>query len=272
MFTAFVISLREGAEIAIILAVIMAYLRKLEQSGENKRVWFGVGAAVVLSILSGVVINALIGANNAEGFQVILEGSFKILAVILLTYMTIWMKRQSAVAASSLQVRVQKALDSGSVWALATLAFVSVIREGIETVLFIVSATEKASTLSIAGGVVLGFGLASVIGYVLYRGTYRLQLRTFFNAMSVLLMIMAAGLLAGGIHEFQEIGIIPEGIKHIWNTKAILSQASLVGGLMKAIFGYRESPNLVEVISYAAYLLGAFLLYFKPVSRRVEQD
>ena len=145
------------------------------------------------------------------------------------------------------------------------LAFISVLREGIETVLFIVGSAQEVSVLATIEGSILGFGVAAILGYILYRGAHRLPLKSFFNIMSVLLIVMAAGLLAGGIHEFQELHMIPVGIEQVWSTKGILDQTSTFGGLLKAIFGYSDSPNLIQVLVYWTYLGGAFYSYFKPI-------
>jgi len=104
----------------------------------------------------------------------------------------------------------------------------------------------------------------AALGYILYKGIHRIPLKSFFTAMSVLLIVMAAGLLAGGIHEFQELLMIPVGIEQVWSTKILLDQESIMGSLIKSIFGYSDSPNLVQVIAYWAYLIGAFYAYFKP--------
>jgi len=264
MFNVFIITLREGVEIAVVIAIIIAYLKQLGQMRETGKVWLGTAAAALVSLLAAIGIFYLLGTTEIEAFQAPLEGTLKIVAVIMLTWMTIWMKRQSGNIGGELKRQIQVALSHGSVWALASLAFISVLREGIETVLFIVGSAQGTSLLATVGGSVLGFGMAAILGYTLYRGTHHLPLKSFFNIMSVLLIVMAAGLLAGGVHEFQELHMIPVGIEQVWSTKGLLSQDSTIGGLLKAIFGYSDSPNLVQVLVYLAYLGGAFYSYFKP--------
>jgi len=264
MFNVFIITLREGVEIAVVLAIIFAYLKQLGQMKETGKVWIGTGAAALVSVLAAMGIFFILGTTEIEGFQAILEGSLKIVAVIMLTWMTIWMKRQGGNIGGDLKRKIQVALSHGSVWALASLAFISVLREGIETVLFIVGSAQKTSAVATVSGSILGFGVAAIFGYILYRGTHRLPLKSFFTGMSVLLIFMAGGLLAGGVHEFQELHMFPVGIEQIWSTKGLLDQNSNVGGLLKAIFGYTDSPNLVQAIAYCTYLAGAFYSYFKP--------
>lgn len=268
MFNVFIITLREGVEIAVVLAIIFAYLKQLGQMKAAEKVWLGTGAAALVSVLAAVGIFFVLGTTEVEGFQAILEGALKIVAVIMLTWMTIWMKRQGGNIGGELKRQIQVALSHGSVWTLASLAFISVIREGIETVLFIVGSAQETSALATISGSILGFGVAAILGYILYRGTHRLPLKSFFTAMSVLLILMAAGLLSGGIHEFQELHMIPEGIEHVWSTQGLLDQESTIGSLLKAVFGYADSPNLVQVLAYWTYLIGAFYAYFRP-SRKV---
>ena len=264
MFNVFIITLREGAEIAVVLAIILAYLKQLGQMKAAGKVWLGAGIAALISVLAAVGIFFVLKTTEIEGFQALLEGTLKIVAVIMLTWMTIWMKRQGGNIGGELKRQIQIALSHGSVWTLALLAFVSVIREGIETVLFIVGSAQETSAFATVSGSILGFCVAAILGYILYRGTHTLPLKSFFTAMSVLLILMAAGLLSGGIHEFQELHMIPVGIEQVWSTKGLLDQQSTMGSLLKAIFGYFDSPNLVQVLAYLTYLLGAFYAYFKP--------
>ncbi len=264
MINVFIITLREGVEIAVVLAVILAYIKQLGQTKESVKVWLGAGAAALISVLAAIGIFFILGTTEVEGFQAVLEGTLKIVAVMMLTWMTIWMKQQGGSVGRELKRQIQVALSYGSVWTLASLAFISVIREGIETVLFIVGSTQGSSTLTTVYGSILGFGISAILGYIIYRGTHRLPLKTFFSTMSVLLIVMAAGLLSGGIHEFQELHLLPIGIEQVWSTKAILDESSMAGVIMKAIFGYTDSPNLVQLVAYWTYLASTFYIYFKP--------
>jgi len=266
MLNTFIITLREGVEIAVVLAIILAYLRQLGASRSASKVWLGTAAAAIVSVAAAVGIFAVLHTTKVERFQAPLEGTLKLLAVIILTWMTLWMKRESATIGSSLRQRVLHAVSDGSVWTLASLAFISVVREGIETVLFVVGSTQQTSPAATISGAVLGFTVAAILGEIVYGGSRRIALKPFFTVMSVLLTVMAAGLLVGGVGEFQGLGLLPTGVAPLWSTRAIVSDTSIVGGLLGSVFGYVDSPNLVQVVAWIAYLVGALWAYFRPAT------
>lgn len=266
MLNTFIITLREGVEIALVLAIILAYLRQLGAGSSSGKVWLGTAAAALVSIAAAVTIFELLHTTQVERFQAPLEGSLKLLAVVILTWMTLWMKRESGAIGSSLRRRVLHAVTDGSVWTLASLAFISVIREGIETVLFVVGSASQASPGATIGGALIGFAAAAALGWIVYGGSRRLALKPFFNIMSVLLIVMAAGLLIGGIGEFQSLGLLPTGIAPLWSTRALVGDTSVAGGLLGSVFGYVDSPNLVQVVAWITYLAGALWAYFRPAA------
>ena len=185
------------------------------------------------------------------------------LATGILTWMIFWMRRQAINIKAHLHAQVQSALAGGSSVGLVVLAFIVVVREGIETVLFLFAATRVAESPALfAAGGLLGLAAAVAIGYSIYKGSSGLNLRTFFNVTSVVLIIFAAGLLAHGIHEFQEAGIIPVVIEHVWDINYILPEKSTLGQFLTAIIGYNGNPSLIEVSAYFVFLVAALVLYF----------
>jgi len=267
MIPALLISLREGLEAALIVGIILAYLVKTGNRDKARAIWWGTALSVLLSVLAGAVI--FLTAGGIEGrAEEIFEGSAMLLAAGVLTYMIFWMRRQAINIRRHLQAQVRTALESGSLLALGLLAFVAVGREGIETALFMFAATQATTPLAASVGGVLGLAAAVALGFLLYQGTARLNLRAFFNVTSVLLLLFAAGLLAYGIHEFHEAGIIPPLVDPLWNTGAVLDEGSLAGSFLKAVFGYNENPSLVEVLVYLGYLLIVGWAYFRPPTAR----
>ncbi len=265
MLSSLLITLREGLEAALIIGIILAYLVRTDNRRGIKPVWLGTSLAVVISLIAGVTIYLLAGEFSGRAEE-IFEGLAMFLAVGVLTWMIFWMRRQAVDIKSHLHAQVKSVLNSGSSLGLVVLAFVVVVREGIETVLFLFAATRVAeSPVLFAVGGFLGLAIAVVIGYSIYKGSSRLNLRTFFNVTSLVLIVFAAGLLAYGIHEFIEAGIIPPLVDPVWDINHILSEKSTFGLFLKAILGYNGNPALVEVVAYLIYLALILGSYFRPI-------
>ncbi|HXF81906.1 MAG TPA: iron uptake transporter permease EfeU [bacterium] len=267
MAASFLITLREGLEAALILGIILAYLSRTGNRDRAGSVWAGTAAAVLLSLGAGGMV--FLTAGSIEGrAEEIFEGVAMFTAAAVLTYMIFWMRRQAINIRAHLQAQVHTALESGSALALGLLAFVAVGREGIETALFMFAAARTTSSYETTVGGLLGLAAAALLGYLLYRGTYRLNLRAFFNVTSILLLLFAAGLLAHGFHEFHEAAIIPPVIEHVWDINPILNENSTLGSFLKALFGYNGNPSLVEVLAWAGYLALVGWAYFRPATAR----
>ncbi len=264
MLSTLLITLREGLEAALIIGIILAYLSATNNRQGFKPVWIGTSLAIVVSLIAGAVIYFYAGRLEGRGEE-IFEGIAMWTAAGVLTWMIFWMRKQAINIKSHLHAQIQTALGSGSALGLLGLAFVAVVREGIETVFFLFAATRVAESavLSAAGGI-LGLGIAIAIGYSIYKGTSKLNIRAFFNVTGLLLILFAAGLLAHGIHEFHEAGIIPPAIAHVWDIDHILPEQSVIGRFLTAIFGYNANPSLVEVLAYVSYLGITLTSYFWP--------
>ena len=266
MLSALLITLREGLEAALIIGIILAYLARTDNRQGFKPVWFGVSLAVLSSLIAGVVIFILAGEFSGQAEE-IFEGLAMFVAAGVLTWMIFWMRKQAINIKAHLHAQIQSVLTSGSSLGLVLLAFVVVVREGIETVLFLFAATRVAeSPLLFTIGGFLGLAIAIGIGYSIYKGTSKLNLRTFFNVTSIVLIVFAAGLLTHGMHEFHEAGIIPPVVEHIWDINHILPEESVFGRFLVAIVGYNGNPSLVEVVTYIIYLALALGIYFRPLT------
>ncbi len=264
MLSSLLITLREGLEAALIVGIILAYLAKTRRTDLSRYAWLGVGLAVLASLAAGAAIYLSAGELTGRAEQVF-EGSAMFLAAGVLTWMIYWMRRQATNVRASLQSQVDSKLAAGSWLGLATLSFVAVAREGIETVLFLFAASRTAeSPLSATIGGLLGLAIAIGIGYLLYRGSARLNLKAFFNVTSVILIVFAAGMLSHAVHEFNEAGIVPAVIEHVWDTGPILSDSSGPGRFLASILGYNSDPALTEVTAYVVYLIAALVGYFRP--------
>jgi high-affinity iron transporter len=269
MGASFVIALREGIEAALIVSIILAYLKQLGATDRSALVWWGTGIAVALSALVGAAIFAA-GAEFEGRTAEIFEGVVTLAAVGVLTWMIFWMRRQGARIRSELQEKVDTALVTGGL-ALAGLAFFAVLREGIETALFLFAAArgtavEGAETAPVAElvGAALGLALAIVLGVLLYRGGIRMNLRSFFRVTGWILIVVAAGLFAYSLHELQEAGWIPVLEAHAFDVSGSLPDDEGVGAILRGLVGYNADPTWLEVVGWLVYLVVIGGLYLRP--------
>jgi high-affinity iron transporter len=264
--------LREGVEAALIVSIICAYLAKTGNRQQFTTVFSGVGLAVVLSVILGVGLFVTVGSFE-EPYEQLFEGATMVLAAGVVTWMLFWMRRQAASVKGDLQAAVDRALDSGSARALGVLAFIAVIREGIETALFLTgqAASADAGAISVLLGAVVGLGIAVVLGLGFYQGSRRLNLGSFFRLTGIALVFIAAGLLAHASHEFIEIGVIPFGSQTLFDLSGVLPHdadaGNMLGQLLRAMFGYSATPELTTFAIWLSYLVVVLVLYLRPVPR-----
>ncbi len=265
---AFLLSLREGLEAALIIGILLGALRRFGRGELGRFIWCGVAAAVVISAAAaGGLMAAGIGlAGRAEE---IFEGVMLILAASFLTGMIFWMQRQGATWRAALAADVREAAGGTGGWGLFAVAFLAVVREGIELALLLVATTLQSSLAATGLGVALGIGAAVVIGALLYQGVLHLNLAAFFHVTNVLLLLFAAGMIGLGAHELIEAGLLPALVDPIWNVNPILSDKSIPGELLKSLFGYNGNPALTEALAYVAYLVGVgWIVLLRPTPAR----
>ncbi len=264
------ISLREGLEAALIVGIVIGYLVKSGQGQRARVAWLGVLAAVALSAVIAVGLS-LAGAGLEEPYEQIFEGSTMFLAVIVITWMVFWMRFQARFLKTSLEKNIQTAATSGQTWALFGVAFLAVFREGVETALFLAASALAVDGTSTLIGALIGLGAATLLGWLIYASTVRLNVGLFFNVTSIVLLFFAAGLFAHGVHEFQEVRLLPLTIEHVWDINHILNEQSTLGEMLKALFGYNGNPSLLEVLSYVVYWVLALAGVRWWVGRRAAQ-
>jgi high-affinity iron transporter len=267
MLFSLLVTAREGVEIALIVTILLGYLRRIDQKRHFREIWYGVGAAAVLSLAIGIGLE--LASHELDGrVLAAFEGFTMLFAVAVLTWMLFWMKRHSAGISGELRHQIDTALSGGSVVALALLAFSSVGREGLETVLFLFAGSNSGSSdvMFILGGVA-GFALATAVGVVLYYGSAKLPLRQFFFASAVALMVLAAGMLSNALVELQEAALLSELGPRPWDTESIISATSDLGKFLHTILGYDSAPTLAQIALYWGYLtviLSAYLAWPSP--------
>jgi high-affinity iron transporter len=252
MLAALLITLREGLEAALIVGIVMGYLKKTGYLSQRRYAWLGVLAALGGSAALAFLLQRL-GVELEGQLEQIFEGTTMFLAVIVLTWMIFWMRYQARFLKSGLEREVRQATLSGQQWGLFGLTFFAVFREGVETALFLSATAFANDANSTLIGALFGLAISAALGWAMYASAVRLNVRRFFDITSVLLILFAAGLLAHGVHEFQEAGLLPILTGEVWNISHILPEDGFVGALLKSLLGYNSNPSLLEVIAYIGY-------------------
>ena len=252
--------LREGVEAALIVSIVLAYLIRSGRGDQAGRIWLGTGFAVALSLAVGIVLYNTVGCFD-EPYEQIFEGTTMLVAAAVVTWMLFWMRRQAASVKGELQAAVDRAVADGASWGLAILAFSAVIREGLETSLFLVgqATSNRLEAVWILLGALVGLVVAVGLGYGFYRGSRRLNLGSFFRWTGIALVFIAAGLLSKAIHEFIEIGALGSGpwTATAFDVSGLLSHDTGIGAFLRALFGYSAAPEILTLIVHLTYIVAA---------------
>jgi len=263
----YLIGLREGLEAALIVAILVAYLVRTGNTWALRRVWIGVGAAVVLSLALGAVLVAVdeaLSERAAEAFA----GTMSLVAVGLITWMVFWMATRARGIRDHLHGEVDRALASSTI-AVAVVAFVAVAREGLETALFLwagIRSTDEAA-ISVLGAL-LGLATAVVIGVLVYRGAVRLNMGRLFTWTGAALIIVAGGVLRYAVHEFQELGWLPGEDDIAIDVSGTFAPDGVVATLVRGLVNLKPVMSWLEVIVWLAYVIPTLILFFWVIRRR----
>ena len=275
MLFSLLVTLREGIEIALVVTILLGYLRKIDQKRHFREIWTGVAAAMLLSLAFATALEITsreLSGRVLESF----EGFTMLFAVAVLTWMVFWMKRQAAGISHDLRHQIDSALSGGSVLALTLLAFTAVAREGFETTLFLFAGSTNASGTQFVLGGIIGFVLAGAAGVMLYYGAARLPLKQFFLGSGIVVIVLAAGLLSNGLNALQKAAIITDLGARPWDFEASVSMTSTLGKFLHTVLGYDAAPAMAQIVLYWGYIavvLGAYVLLPSgkpPRVRRVE--
>ncbi|MBE9236281.1 FTR1 family iron permease [Anabaena aphanizomenioides LEGE 00250] len=290
----FVITLREGVEAALVVGIVLALLKKAKQSHLNSWVYAGVGVGIIVSALIGVLFTEIIkflGSINPQYTSVVeptLEGVFSILAIIMLSWMLIWMTKQARFMKAQVEGAVNEALtqNSNAGWRVFSLILVAVVREGFETVLFVAANFQQGllPTLGALGGLATAAG----VGVLLFKWGVKINIRQFFQIMGVLLVLIVAGLVISALKHFDDamasLALSNRASENlcfyyehftkihscilgpmVWNTANILPDSKFPGIILKSLFGYRDKLYIVQAVGYLVFLISIGGLYFRSI-------
>ncbi|MFC6020475.1 iron uptake transporter permease EfeU [Plantactinospora solaniradicis] len=268
MFATYLIGLREGLEATLVVSILVAFLVKSQRRDRLPQVWLGVGLAVAVSVFFGWLIeytstSLLATSNQRELFEAITS----VAAVVFVTWMIFWMRRAARSIAGELRSRLTEALAVGSA-AVAVMAFLAVVREGLETALIFYSAAQGAADdtaplFALIGGIVT----AMVLGILIYASAMRINLSRFFTWTGALLILVAAGILKYGVHDFQEAGVLP-GLNNLaFDISATLDPSTWYAALLAGMFNITPAPTVFETIAWIGYAVPVLLFFLRPGRR-----
>jgi high-affinity iron transporter len=273
MLSTFIIALREGLEASLIVGILLAYVKKTGRTQLTRPLWLGVSAAILLSLAVGAGLN-LTSSELSDRNEEIFAGTASVLAVIFVTAMVFWMKRTAKTLHGDLHGKLEANWSSHSggsgkfgMFAAAATAFFAVIREGLETALFLYSNFNTAGgSYAPAAGLVIGLASAVLLGYLLYNRAITINLAKFFKITGVALIIVAAGVLSYAVHEFQEVGWLPGEDSIAWNITSWLSPDSFIAGILAGSIGFRTTTTWLQVGVWFFYLVSVMTPYLKPAT------
>jgi high-affinity iron transporter len=264
LFSTALIGLREGLEAALVVSILVAFLVKSDRRDHLKWVWTGVAAALAICVIIGTVIAYTIGELRFEQ-QEIVGGSLSIVAVAFVTWMIFWMRATARTISAELRGKLSAAVQLGPL-AVVLMALLAVGREGLETMAFFyanVRTAERGTTEPLIGFIV-GIAVAIVLGWLIYRGAVRFDLGRFFQVTGVLLVFVAAGILAYGLHDLQEARVLPGLNTLAFDLSGPMPEDSWYGALLKGLLNYSAQTTVLQAIAWVAYVAVVLTLFLKP--------
>jgi high-affinity iron transporter len=249
----FVIGLREGLEASLIVGIIAAFVIQRGERRALRPVWFGVLAAAAICAAIALVLNA-VGRSLPLRQRAAMEGILALVAVGGVTYMVVWMRRHSRELKRQLESHAESALVTGSMFALVAMAFFAVLREGIETSVFMLAAFQGSTNPAATGtGAVLGVAVAVGLGYAIYKGGIRINLSRFFRVTGFVLVLVAAGLLSTAAHEFAEARLLTIGLARAMDLSWLVAPGTVRASLLTGMLGFQPVPSVAEMALWLAY-------------------
>lgn len=254
MVANYLIGLREGLEAAIVVSILITYLVRTNRTHLISKVWFGVGLAAIVSILEAIALES-ISADLSEHWEPIFTGAVSLLAVAFVTWMIFWMQRSAHTISGDLRHRVDDAVALGSGMSIVVLAFFAVFREGAETAMFFWSAAHATGSVQASiAGLALGLASASVVGWLFFTSTRKVNISKFFFVTGIALVFVAAGVLSYAVAEFQEVGVLPGAENIALDLSGLLPEGSVLSAIIGGLFNIHAQTNWLQVVAYVAYV------------------
>src|SRR4051794_33627929 len=264
----YLIGLREGLEMVLVVSILVAYLVKTGRRTQLLPVWLGVGAAVAVSLTFGWVLTYVSSTVLYGPQHELFDAITSVIAVGLVTWMIFWMRRTARRLSGELRGRLDGAIGNSAramgMAAVVGIAFLAILREGLETTLLFFASAQGATTSAPLVGLGCGVATSVAIGVLLYVGAIRINLAKFFMVSGVLLIFVAAGIFKYGIHDFQEAGALPGLNTHAFDISGVLDPSSWYGAVVSGLFNITPQPSVLEMIAYGLYLVPVLVLFLWP--------
>lgn len=273
MLPTFVIALREGVEASLIVGIVAAFVAQQGRRDALRWMWTGVALAAALCLAVGIGLR-LLGQSLPQARQEGLESAIALVAVAMVTYMIVWMRRHARSMRRLLEGEAASALAHGSVLALVGMAFFAVLREGIETAVFLLAVFDNSTNaVAASSGAILGLAVAVVLGYLLYKGGVRINLSRFFRLTGAVLVLVAAGLVASALHAAHEAGWLNVLQAPALDLSWLVAPGSVRAALLTGMLGLRPEPTAGEALGWLLYAVpvGLYVLWpdrWRPLARR----
>ena len=265
MLASFLITLREGVEAFLLVGIALAYLNKLNAKHYNKYIYIGAFVGLLLSLLVAILFQILIDQFSHALYRHYLMAGVLIFATIVLTYMAIWMQRQAKAQVAKMQKDLSLMVSTQNLWGLILLSTLAVLREGFETILFFSALMyANAGELSAQGtmiGAISGLICAALLVWLILKSTRNVPLQSFFRWTSLLIIVIAAGLLSSAVNMLQAAHLIPIVQAQVFDISSILDDKSVFGTFLRALFGYNSSPGLLQLVTWGTYM-GTFIFFW----------
>lgn len=252
MLPSLLITFRETIEAALVIGFIFTILNKTGKTELNKYVWYGIAAGIIVSALLALIIEIFFGVLP-DSYEALFEGILMFITAAFITWMILWIHRQKNTL-NNLKTKLKTHIDKGYTLGIIMLTSSAIIREGTETVLYLKTSSVIGITDQLTGGI-LGILTALTLSFILGSLASKINIKHIFNFTSIFLILFAAGLISHGIHEFQELGIVPVfRFDPVYNITSFIDHSGGFGSILRSLFGFSSRPTLLEIISYAIYL------------------
>jgi len=266
MLAPFLIMLREGLEAALIVGIIASYLHQTGRAAWMPAIWAGVFFAAASALFAGAAIQ-LLAADFPQKAQELFEAVIGLLAVIILTMMVFWMRKAARSIKSELHGQIETAFaGAASGWALTGMAFLAVAREGLESVFFLLAIFQQSPGAAAPLGALLGMLASVAIGFAIFKGGLRLDLRRFFRWTGIFILFVAAGILAGALRNLHEAGVWNGLQAVVWDTSQALPVSSVLGTILSGLVGYLDAPTVGELAAYVLFLAVSLFVFLRPLN------